>query len=968
MGSVQSHTPRSTPAIVAVLFFLAAGAAIGENEAPRPTTPSDSLRALTEALFTAGRYDSVLTILPAFIRRAEATGDSVLLGRAITQRGRARLTLGRPADAEADIDAGIHIAESVRDTVGLMTAVHFKAYVYTARGQYDDAMRSFERRLFLAQRTHSPVDEAWARSGMGYELHLLDQQERAKEEYTRAIELFRASGSTRLESTPLLGLGRVENALGNQDNAVRCYQRAWVAAQDAGDRLNEMWAVNNLGSMEYERGDLSRAEQYQQRAFDLARELKSSWAIVVPATNLAEGAMELGDFETAEAFLIEARTLCETQQNAVYLGLLDLRLAELRMGQGRHEAAAELLRGLTADLESLEPQHRDEAMMDLAQVLASSDSVEAAIALLSKYTEQSGRRLYARDAANVYLLLARLHNDANHNSKALAYALRARETGRAQRDRRIMVASMLLESQCYRTSGRVDDAATTFYAALDSMEAIRGGITTPDWRETYGQEVSQDIVEAGRVLLEVPTSASQSTRDEAFFDAVQRIKTRTLLDRITEPRFGNAGIEGRWSPGVATLRDVQAILRPEEVMVDLCVGTRRSFVTLVTADSMRVVELAGPSSALADRVRLFRRIIANGDAASRAQYTGERMTAMQRSVGDDVLGNVADVVLRSRRLFVSADGFFATVPFGILILHDHEDVLMRDRDVVQIPSASVLVIERQTKQSASDDGASVVAIAPSNERLTGARDEVRDLARRYDNVQVVAGVDGARGFEAAAGGCDVLHIAAHALVVDQSPWQSGFRVADIPATATDAIVPDRHQSAAPSFLSPADSLRVARAFRSDPYIRAWQIARLRLAARLTVLSGCETAGGRVTTGEGTLGLTAAFLSAGVPVVVSSLWPVDDRVTRLMMRSFYRHLAAGDPVATALRRSQLEISRSSEYSHPYFWAGFTAVGEGSMGISIERRRLPLPDGALVAAIGAVILVTFLFAVRRRRPSE
>ena len=320
-------------------------------------------------------------------------------------------------------------------------------------------------------------------------------------------------------------------------------------------------------------------------------------------------------------------------------------------------------------------------------------------------------------------------------------------------------------------------------------------------------------------------------------------------------------------------------------MVDFCVGTRRSFVTLVTADSMRVVELAGPSSALADRVRLFRRIITSSDAASRAPYTSDRMTAMQRSVGDDVLGSVADVVERSQRLFVSADGFFATVPFGILILHDHGDCLMRDRDVVQIPSASVLVIERRTKQSAGDNGASVVAIASSNERLTGARDEVRDLARRYDNVQVVAGVDGAGGFEAAAGGCDVLHIAAHALVVDQSPWQSGFRVADIPASATDAIVPDRHQSAAPSFLSPADSLRVARAFRSDPYVRAWQIARLRLAARLTVLSGCETAGGRVTTGEGTLGLTAAFLSAGVPVVVSSLWPVDDRVTRLMMRSF-----------------------------------------------------------------------------------
>src|SRR5262245_44078627 len=176
-------------------------------------------------------------------------------------------------------------------------------------------------------------------------------------------------------------------------------------------------------------------------------------------------------------------------------------------------------------------------------------------------------------------------------------------------------------------------------------------------------------------------------------------------------------------------------------------------------------------------------------------------------------------------------------------------------------------------------------------------------------------------------GCDVLHIAAHARVVDRSPWQSGFRMADTTSAeaATGSRAAGEEEEVEPGFLSAEDAVRIARAFPPGPYVRAWQIAQLRLGAELALLSGCETAGGRVTTGEGTLGLTAAFLSAGVPVVVSSLWPIDDRVTRAMMRSFYRRLAGGDPVATALRRAQLEMRRSSRYAHPYFWAGFTVVG-------------------------------------------
>ena len=50
-----------------------------------------------------------------------------------------------------------------------------------------------------------------------------------------------------------------------------------------------------------------------------------------------------------------------------------------------------------------------------------------------------------------------------------------------------------------------------------------------------------------------------------------------------------------------------------------------------------------------------------------------------------------------------------------------------------------------------------------------------------------------------------------------------------------------------------------------------------------------------------IGLPAGFLQAGVPGVVATLWPVNDRSTAVLMAEFYRLLLAEqqDP-ATALR--------------------------------------------------------------------
>ena len=93
-----------------------------------------------------------------------------------------------------------------------------------------------------------------------------------------------------------------------------------------------------------------------------------------------------------------------------------------------------------------------------------------------------------------------------------------------------------------------------------------------------------------------------------------------------------------------------------------------------------------------------------------------------------------------------------------------------------------------------------------------------------------------------------------------------------------------------------------------PY-SASDIEKLKLSARLAVLAACDTATGAVRPGAGMFGLARAFLTAGVPIVAATLWPVADREASMFFADFHRQLAQGLKPARALRAAQLQSRRA-----------------------------------------------------------
>jgi len=119
---------------------------------------------------------------------------------------------------------------------------------------------------------------------------------------------------------------------------------------------------------------------------------------------------------------------------------------------------------------------------------------------------------------------------------------------------------------------------------------------------------------------------------------------------------------------------------------------------------------------------------------------------------------------------------------------------------------------------------------------------------------------------------------------------------------------------------------------NDGNLTVGEIFGLELSAYLVTLSACETgeiasyvAGKEFSAGDDLVGLTRAFIYAGTPSVVATLWPVADDPTVIMMEQFYRALRRDDK-GHSLCEAQRFMIRESDYPPPVYWAAFVLFGD------------------------------------------
>jgi len=921
-------------------ILVAALTAVASN-APSTRSPSE---AIADSLYDAGQVDSLLRFSVRTMERAAQRGDSVMVGRMMVHRGRARLALRDPHAAE-DFDRALAIASAQGDSFGQMRALGFKAFVLVNQGRLGESIRLNEERIVLARELGDRGSEGWGHLLIGYAEIYRENLERAKSEYEDAWSAFDDAGRPREKLSASIGLARVLDRMGRYDDARRSYQHAWLTARELGDRNQEADVINNLGVIEQTHGDLSLAAAYYARALAVKRELRS-FDIATLARNVAAVDQMLGRYAHAESTLADAATLGTN-------GMLDLAIAvdlgRVRLARGRLTGAAECFRDLLAQDDRLPRKTHVEVVTYLAETLAKEDSVPAAVALVEPEVGLLRADAPSIWRADAYLESSRCFRAGGDPARARATALNAWEDARSRGDSTQATLAATEVSMSEHALGNDAQAMAWFERARETG----GRAPLADdfqWREARRATLARSLIASGEILRVHPPEAAPEIRERAWFDFLQHMRARTLLERVTDPRRFD-DIDPALARPVTSKALQSEVLRPGECFVSVSVANAGLHVFMITPDQFHEHSIDDPDGAL---VRRFHNLARLSAAKPDPQAAGAPAAAA-RELGRLAFAGGDSLIHAARRIYLAPDGVLAGVPFETMQCPGENAPLLDAHEVVRVPCATFLQYLRGRNPPPASP-VSLLAVAGDTPVLAGARDEVNHLHTRYHATRAL-NPDQSELLEDLSR-YDVVHIASHVRLDSERPWNAGIMVG---RPRTPARSRDRTASG-PLALSAADSSQVAAGLPDDPFVRASEIANRRLSARLVVLSACESALGRATFAEGVLGVASSFLGAGSRAVVASLWEVEDRTTADLMERFYHELSDGRPVGAALRAAQLALRR--EHPEPFYWAGFVVIGDGDVTADLARRR-GYAGAWWMAIVGVFCVTAASWAIWRRR---
>lgn len=884
----------------------------------------DRTLALSDSLQKAGENEPAIEVLRPLIDEARARDDSGALGRLLFRKGERSVLLGHLGEAEESLREALLHAKAARDSASYRMSLRWLGLTMWADHRPDEAVRIYRELLPLARAAGDKEREAGALAGLALaSMHRDGDYEAARRGFEEAVALYREADERYGEGWVLNHLGSACLGLRDLEGARRCYQRAADVARSIGDFMGESTALARLGGLEYSFGDPAESLLDFRKAYDILREHDAFRWCIAEGCNTALCLSDLGRFREADELLAELRNGCREhglvdQEYRVLLNIANLRTEEGRLGKAAAMYREFLAAGAplvdAADLEA-------NARVGLARILIDRGEPEEALTVLAGLGRDR-QRLLRFDVALVYEIeVGKCLLRAGRAGEALA-RLRAVETEAAalgsDEDR---MAALAAAADCERVLGHPDSSLVLLRRASDLWNRERGVSLDPEWREQRGALGQAVFMGLADLMLRGDDEGSVGRT----FDMLQRFKARTLLERLFGPaRYGEEGPATPPPLPVTLDRLRNTVLREGEVFLDVYEGAEFSLLFAVTRDTCRVVRLPGTRDGLEDRLGIYHQIVAapptaddGGLAAIALEQSGDAMSAL-------LLGHIADGIRPCRRIILAPDGAWNLVPLNALSLPG-EGPLLASRELLRVPSATLLaeIRSRPAGPGGEDERPRVLAAAGVN--LEGAVREVRGMGRHYTEVDVRVGADPPIA-TSELGRYDVLHLAAHTWIDDQNPWRSGILLGEEQAGGGDGL-------------------------------RAAEIATLRFPARLAVLSGCESGSGRVLSGEGILGLSSAFLGAGVPAVVVTLWPVEDRATERLMTRFYDSLHSGETAAAALRSAQLALRNDPRTSAPFFWAGFVLVGDGDVRVHLERKApstLLSVATVLLLALGAALV--------------
>jgi CHAT domain-containing protein len=438
----------------------------------------------------------------------------------------------------------------------------------------------------------------------------------------------------------------------------------------------------------------------------------------------------------------------------------------------------------------------------------------------------------------------------------------------------------------------------------------------------------RDLLEGDRVLLRASLTPAERQKSDKIDERLNHLNRRLAVscsDRGTRPCRElvqeRDAVRAEWNELFTRLHaDHAAAAAPHDdgVRIDVpgALGNGAILEYVVDDDSTIVFSaVRGPdgTSIEAAKIPLGRAALEarTGAYLRRIEMRDVEWTADAAALYRLLVAPLKNQLARATSLIIVPDGPLWRLPFGTLTDRRGRPLIERFA-ISYAPSIDSLHRMLAVRSTARNSGPALLALGDPalGDRavrplhggrfapLADAAREARAVGALYAPSSHV--LTGRAATEAAlvaeAPEYRVLHLATHALIDEKTPLYS--------AIALTAAAEENGD---------------------DGLLEAREIADLSLRAELVVLSACDTARGRVTTGEGVIGLSWAFLAAGTPTLVVSQWKAASRPTAELMIEFHRLLQHGYSKAEALRRAALNVRSDPRYADPLYWSPFIVLG-------------------------------------------
>ena len=329
------------------------------------------------------------------------------------------------------------------------------------------------------------------------------------------------------------------------------------------------------------------------------------------------------------------------------------------------------------------------------------------------------------------------------------------------------------------------------------------------------------------------------------------------------------------------LEEVQQLLDPGTTLLSYFVTPDLTVAFVIAKTSFETVEISVSEQDLRKLTRTARQSPATQDAPPPQSL---------RQLYDLLVAPVNAQIENSSIVGIIPHSVLHKLPFAALIRTQPaaDDVYFGDEhQLFSLPSAGVLRFVRQ-KQKDWRDGNALVVGYKGYPPLKYSESEASNIAGVHAATALIGDEATKAAVTAAAGDAAILHLSTHAQLSGVSPLFAEFQLKNAPLTIHD--------------------------------IYGLELKR----AALAVLSACNTQIGQLSRGDDMIAMNRAFIYAGAPSVIASLWSVDDKATSELMVAFHQRFARGESPASALSAAQRDIRK--EYPQPYYWAGFVLTGD------------------------------------------